>query len=51
MHAKTAQVFAGHRRLLEWQCGLWVPLEELPRFSPLTDWLRRRSTLLGHWWR
>ena len=37
--------------LLEWQGGLWVPLEELPRFSPLTDGLRRRSTLLGRWWR
>jgi len=37
--------------LLEWQSGLWVPLEELPRFSALTDELRQRGTLLGRWWR
>ena len=37
--------------LLEWQGGLWAPLEELPRFSPQTDDLRRRGTLLGRWWR
>lgn len=37
--------------LLERQGGLWAPLEELPRFSPQTDDLRRRGTLLGRWWR
>jgi prophage antirepressor-like protein len=37
--------------LLEWQGGLWAPLEDMPRFSVQADDLRRRSTRLGRWWR
>lgn len=36
--------------LLEWQCGLWAPVEEMPRFSAQADNLRKRGTLLHRWW-
>ncbi|SDH71829.1 BRO-N domain-containing protein [Pseudomonas panipatensis] len=36
--------------LLEWQGGLWVPLEQLPRFSAQDASLRQRGSVLARWW-